>query len=110
MDIRPQDSSDNWKVINKNFRDTIVDEHVYNSYQWFIDNTKRYDCYDRTGAKVFMGEYAMHTMSDGRGRLNGENNLRSAIAEAAFPHGVRAQQRRREDDLLRAPVRLHREL
>ena len=87
VDIRPQDSSDNWKVINKNFRDTIVDEHVYNSYQWFIDNTKRYDYYDRTGAKVFMGEYAMHTMSDGRGRLNGENNLRSAIAEAAFLTG-----------------------
>ena len=87
VDIRPQDSSDNWKVINRHFRDTIVDEHVYNSYQWFIDNTKRYDCYDRTGAKVFMGEYAMHTMSDGRGRLNGENNLRSAIAEAAFLTG-----------------------
>ena len=87
VDIRPQDSNDSWKVINKKYRDTIVDEHVYNSYQWFIDNTKRYDCYDRTGAKVFMGEYAMHTMSDGRGRLNGENNLRSALAEAAFLTG-----------------------
>ena len=87
VDIRPQDSNDNWKVINEKYRDTIVDEHVYNSYQWFIDNTRRYDSYDRSGAKVFMGEYAMHTMSDGRGRLNGENNLRSAIAEAAFLTG-----------------------
>lgn len=87
VDIRPQDSSDNWKIINRKYRDTIVDEHVYNSYQWFIDNTRRYDSYDRSGAKVFMGEYAMHTMSDGRGRLNGENNLRSAIAEAAFLTG-----------------------
>lgn len=87
VDIRPQDSNDNWKVINEKYRDMIVDEHVYNSYQWFIDNTKRYDCYDRGGAKVFMGEYAMHTMSDGRGRLNGENNLRSALAEAAFLTG-----------------------
>ncbi len=87
VDIRPQDSGDNWKVINDKYRDTIVDEHVYNSYQWFIDNTRRYDSYDRSGAKVFMGEYAMHTMSDGRGRLNGENNLRSAIAEAAFLTG-----------------------
>ena len=87
VDIRPQDSNDNWKVINDKYRDTIVDEHVYNSYQWFIDNTRRYDSYDRSGAKVFMGEYAMHTMSDGRGRLNGENNLRSAIAEAAFLTG-----------------------
>ncbi len=87
VDIRPQDSNDNWKEINKKYRDMIVDEHVYNSFQWFIDNTKRYDCYDRGGAKVFMGEYAMHTMSDGRGRLNGENNLRAALAEAAFLTG-----------------------
>ena len=87
VDIRPQDSNDNWKIINEKYRDMIVDEHVYNSYQWFIDNTKRYDCYDRDGAKVFMGEYAMHTMSDGRGRLNGDNNLRSALSEAAFLTG-----------------------
>ena len=87
VDIRPQDSNDNWKIINEKYRDMIVDEHVYNSYQWFIDNTKRYDCYDRGGAKVFMGEYAMHTMSDGRGRLNGDNNLRSALSEAAFLTG-----------------------
>ena len=87
VDIRPQDSNDNWKIINEKYRDMIVDEHVYNSYQWFIDNTKRYDCYDRDGAKVFMGEYAMHTMSDGRGRLNGDNNLKSALAEAAFLTG-----------------------
>ncbi len=52
-----------------------------------VDNTKRYDCYDRSGAKVFMGEYAMHTMSDGRGRLNGDNNLKAALSEAAFLTG-----------------------
>ncbi|MDE7453537.1 MAG: hypothetical protein K2N22_03925, partial [Clostridia bacterium] len=87
VDIRPQDSNESWKTINEKYRDMIVDEHVYNSYQWFIDNTKRYDCYDRGGAKVFMGEYAMHTMSDGRGRLNGDNNLKSALSEAAFLTG-----------------------
>lgn len=87
VDIRPSDSNDSWKIINDKYRDMIVDEHVYNSYQWFIDNTKRYDCYDRNGAKVFMGEYATHTMADGRGRLNGDNNLRSALSEAAFLTG-----------------------
>ena len=87
VDIRPSDSNESWKIINTKYRDMIVDEHVYNSYQWFIDNTKRYDCYDRKGAKVFMGEYAMHTMADGRGRLNGDNNLRSALSEAAFLTG-----------------------
>lgn len=87
VDIRPSDSNESWKIINQKYRDMIVDEHVYNSYQWFLDNTKRYDCYDRSGAKVFMGEYAMHSMSDGRGRLNGDNNLKSALAEAAFLTG-----------------------
>ncbi len=87
VDIRPSDSNESWKIINEKYRDMIVDEHVYNSYQWFIDNTKRYDAYDRGGAKVFMGEYATHSMADGRGRLNGDNNLRSALAEAAFLTG-----------------------
>ncbi len=87
VDIRPQDSNDSWKVINEKYRDMIVDEHVYNSYQWFIDNSKRYDCYDRSGAKVFMGEYSTHTMADGRGRLNGDNNLKTALSEAVFLTG-----------------------
>lgn len=87
VDIRPSDTNPSWATINQKYRDMIVDEHVYNSYQWFIDNTKRYDCYDRTGAKVFMGEYSMHTEADGRGRLNGENNLKAALAEAAFLTG-----------------------
>ncbi len=87
VDIRPQDSNDSWKVINEKYRDMIVDAHVYNSYQWFIDNSKRYDCYDRSGAKVFMGEYSTHTMADGRGRLNGDNNLKTALSEAVFLTG-----------------------
>lgn len=87
VDIRPQDSNESWKVINKKYRDMIVDEHVYNSFQWFIDNSKRYDSYDRDGAKVFMGEYSVHTMADGRGRLNGDNNLKTALGEAAFLTG-----------------------
>ncbi len=66
VDIRPADANESWKI---------------------IDNTKRYDFYDRSGAKVFMGEYAAHSMADGRGRLNGDNNLRSALAEAAFLTG-----------------------
>jgi len=87
VDIRPSDTNPSWKIINEKYRDMIVDEHVYNSYQWFIDNSKRYDSYDRTGAKVFMGEYSMHTEADGRGRLNGENNLKAALAEAVFLTG-----------------------
>ena len=38
-------------------------------------------------AKVFMGEYGTHTMADGRGRLNGDNNLKTALSEAVFLTG-----------------------
>lgn len=54
----------------------MVDEHYYRSPQWFWDNLARYDSYDRSGAKVYAGEYAAH--DEGR-----RNTLRSALAEAA---------------------------
>ena len=60
----------------------LVDEHYYMPPQWFLDNAKRYDSYDRNGPKVFAGEYAAHT------RPVKKNNFESAIAEAAFLTGV----------------------
>lgn len=62
-------------------RDTrtgLVDEHFYNTTDWFLSNTRRYDGYDRNWQdKVFVGEYASWT-----------NTLRSALAEAAFMTGI----------------------
>lgn len=55
----------------------MVDEHYYVSPQWFWDNLKRYDSYDRNGSKVYVGEYAAHD------RERRRNSLRSAVAEAA---------------------------
>jgi len=55
----------------------IVDEHYYQSPQWFWDNRNRYDNYDRTRPKVYVGEYAAR---DARNR----STLRAAIAEAAY--------------------------
>ena len=60
----------------------IVDEHYYRPPQWFLDNATRYDAQDRSGPKVFAGEYAAH---DPRGK---RNTLRAAIAEAAFMTGL----------------------
>jgi alpha-L-arabinofuranosidase len=60
----------------------LVDEHYYMPPQWFLDNAKRYDNYDRKGPKVFAGEYAAHT------RPVKKNNFESALAEAAFLTGV----------------------
>ena len=55
----------------------MVDEHYYKSPQWFWDNLQRYDTYDRSKSKIYVGEYAAH---DEKRR----NTLRSAIAEAAY--------------------------
>ena len=51
----------------------VVDEHFYNDPNWFFNNWNRYDNYDRSGPKVFIGEYA----SKG-------NTFYNALAEAAF--------------------------
>src|SRR5271165_4275165 len=64
----------------------IVDEHYYMSPEWFLANTGRYDGYDRSGPKVFAGEYAAQTA--GVTRDVNRNNWKAAIAEAAFMTGL----------------------
>ena len=54
--------------------------------QWFLSNTGRYDHYDRSGPKVFAGEYAAQTA--GVARPDNHNNWIAAIAEAAFMTGL----------------------
>ena len=36
----------------------LVDEHYYQSPEWFLANSDRYDSFDPNGPKVFLGEYA----------------------------------------------------
>lgn len=67
---------DNGWAFAKELKLPMVDEHYYVAPQWFWDNLKRYDVYDRKNSKVYVGEYAAHD----RGR---RNTLRSALAEAA---------------------------
>jgi len=64
----------------------IIDEHFYDTPKWFLDNTTRYDGYDRGGPKIFVGEYA--AQSDRIGSLKNVNNLLTALAEAAFMTGI----------------------
>lgn len=54
-----------------------VDEHYYMAPSWFLLNTHRYDNFNRTGPKVFIGEYASQ-----------DDRLANAIAEAAYLTGV----------------------
>jgi alpha-L-arabinofuranosidase len=64
----------------------IVDEHCYARPDWFLDNSSRYDGYDRNGPKVFMGEYA--AQSDKVVSVNNRNNWECALAEAAYMTGL----------------------
>lgn len=59
----------------------IVDEHYYNTPEFFMQQAHRYDNYDRKGPKIFVGEYAVT-------RNTGKGNLRGAIGEAAFMTGM----------------------
>ena len=62
----------------------LIDEHYYRKPEWFLENAKRYDNYDRNGSKIFAGEYAARVE---KGEAKG-NNLQTAIAEAAFMTGM----------------------
>ncbi len=70
-----------WRRLTTRTAD-VVDEHYYRPAEWFLAQTRRYDGYDRSGAKpnVYAGEYACHL--PGR-----ENNLWSALCEAAAMTG-----------------------
>ncbi|WP_433918272.1 carbohydrate binding domain-containing protein [Streptomyces canus] len=65
-----------WQL-NRDAKVDMVDEHYYNSPQWFLQNNDRYDSYDRSGPKVFLGEYA----SQG-------NTFKNGLTEAAFMTGL----------------------
>lgn len=61
-----------WNFANK-LAVPVVDEHYYEKPEWFLSNNTRYDTYDRTKSKVYLGEYAS------RG-----NSWFNALAEAAY--------------------------
>lgn len=73
-------SEDGWNylILNPDSVTTLVDEHYYETPEWFLANTDRYDGYDRNAqAKVFLGEYAAKA-----------NTLDAALAEAAYMTGL----------------------
>ncbi len=72
----------NWRRLHPD----IVDEHYYMPPQWFLENTARYDNYDRSGPRIFAGEYAAQTA--GTTSDANHNNWKAAIAEAAFMTGL----------------------
>lgn len=70
------DYDEGWKLADKH-KVAMVDEHYYVPPGWMINNQDFYDKYDRSRAKVYLGEYAAHL--PGR-----PNNLETALAEALY--------------------------
>jgi alpha-L-arabinofuranosidase len=60
----------------------ISDEHYYSSAGTFIGYATKYDSYNRSGPKVFVGEYAV---TSGYGTYG---NLSAALGEASFMTGM----------------------
>lgn len=75
-----------WEWIDKDFKDTIVDEHYYTNDSYLINNNNRYDSYDRNSAHVFVGEYA--ATSPGFGTLQTKSNIYEAAEEASYLTGI----------------------
>ena len=74
-----------WKEL-KQLKPTLIDEHYYKPPAWFFNNASRYDNYERTGPKIFAGEYAAHSKDNPE--AESRNNWESALAEAAFMTGL----------------------
>ncbi len=74
-----------WETVNRDYADCIVDEHYYTASSYLYDHNDRYDNYDRSGGKVFVGEYA--ATADGYGTMQTKSNITEAIEEAAYMTG-----------------------
>ena len=74
-----------WKELRQ-LKPALIDEHYYKPPTWFFTNAARYDNYERTGPKIFAGEYAAHSKENPE--AESRNNWESALAEAAFMTGL----------------------
>jgi len=87
--VGPDPDGPKFDFLNTTFRGLhadILDEHYYRAPQWFLDNAKRYDNYDRKGPKIFAGEYAAQSVAIAS--PDNKNNWQCAISEAAFMTGL----------------------
>ncbi len=76
-----------WEQMRK-LKTDLVDEHYYQTPEWFLENAGRYDNYDRKGPKVFAGEYACHVKGKDNEPTVAMNNFQAALCEAAFMTGL----------------------
>ena len=72
----------------KSMRPDIIDDHFYKSAQQFFDDVHHYDKTDRTGPKIFVGEWATREGSPA-------TNFGAALGDAAWMTGME-----RNDDIV----------
>jgi len=72
----------NWGTPPSSRPREITDEHYYSDPASMLSYATKFDSYDRTGPKVFVGEYAVWS---GYGTFG---NLYAALTEAAFMTGI----------------------
>ena len=60
----------------------LLDEHYYRNPAWFAEAFHKYDSYARSGAKIYVGEYAV---TSGFGNLG---NMNAALGEAVYMMGM----------------------
>jgi alpha-L-arabinofuranosidase len=88
----PSPSGDKFDYLQKELRaqkTNFLDEHYYQSPDWFMQNASRYDNYDRNSSKIFAGEYAAHIKEPKNAKESETMNCWiSALAEAAFMTGL----------------------
>lgn len=72
------DYQEGWDFTKRNpHLQDMVDEHYYESTGWFMHHRDYYDHYDRSAAKVYLGEWAASTKVK-------RPNVETALAEALY--------------------------
>ena len=72
------DYIEGWDFVKRNpDLQYMTDEHYYESTGWFLHNRDYYDRYDRSGTKVYLGEWAASTNVK-------RPNMETALAEALY--------------------------
>jgi alpha-N-arabinofuranosidase len=87
--VGPEPDDKRFQFLNDTLRKLhadILDEHYYRQPDWFLQNARRYDQYDRKGPAIFAGEYA--AQSDKTVSPANKNNWQCALAEAAYMTGL----------------------
>lgn len=75
-----------WSTDNPTWRNSypvdVVDEHYYRNPSWFVNQYSKYDTYDRSDPKVYVGEYAVTSDFGTTGHLT------AALGEAVYMLGM----------------------